>query len=327
MDIEFKNAVILPVISPNSLTFGSLDPYDNKEIFKDGDLTNYLPEFESQAMTYMDSYGCVSNSFENALEAVIKKTLNDDYWLRDNIYLNGYPNFSDRDLVVLSGTIPRVGNSGEKVLQTAQDKGLIAQTIADWDTTGRDTNLVEQNYYAYTRLPSSERLAKEFNKRYKITGTWVHRNNWEQASKEGALQVYVKAWYKNSEGKYYNPNGTSNHAVIMANYKETKIFDTYEPRIKQLTSWDDAHIWALKINITRLMANKPILENNTLIQLVEGQGNFGLYLDDKIFVDDLSKIIASWLVRNNGNLNGKTKALTLEDWNLFDKYNLKNEKL
>ena len=327
MDIEFKNAVILPVISPDSLTFGSLDPYDNKDIFKDGDLTNYLPEFESQAMTYFDSYGCVSHSFENALEALIKKTLNDDYWLRDNIYLNGYPNFSDRDLVVLSGTIPRVGNSGEKVLQTAQDKGLIAQTIADWDTTGRDTNLVEQNYYAYTRLPSSERLAKEFNKRYKITGTWVHRNNWEQASKEGALQVYVKAWYKNSEGKYYNPNGTSNHAVIMANYKETKIFDTYEPRIKQLTSWDDAHIWALKINITRLMANKPILENNTLIQLVEGQGNFGLYLDDKIFVDDLSKIIASWLVRNNGNLNGKTKALTLADWDMFDKYNLKNEKL
>lgn len=327
-NLELQSAVILPIIGPGTLTFGSLDPYGAKEIFPNGDVTPYLPEFETQSMTYMDSFGCTSHSFENGLEAVIIAELGKDEWLKDNVYLRGYPNFSDRDLVVLSGTVPGVGNSGEVVLRTAQDRGMIPQTLGDWDTTSRDAKHTVQNYYLYGRTKEAEEFAKEWNKRHKITGVWVHRNNWEQASKEGALQVYVKAWYRNSEGKYYNPvPGTSNHAVIMANYKENKIYDTYEPRIKELTSWNDAHQWALKINITKKTMPKVKLENNTLIQLVEGKGGAGLYLDDKIFIGGLEEVMFAWHMRNTGNYLDKKRSLTQEQWDMFDKYNFKREKL
>ncbi len=324
--MEIKSAVILPEITPNTLEFGGLDPYKSKEIFKDGSIISYLPEFESQSMTFMDSFGCVSHSFENAVEALINATINDK-WLKDNVYINGHPNFSDRDLVVLSGTKPGVGNSGEKVLATAQSKGLIPQTMGDWDTTSRDTKNTVENYYLYSRTKESEEFADEFNQRYEITGTWVYISNWKQASKEGVLQVYVNAWYKNSNDIYYNPTGRTNHAVIMADYNKTQIYDTYRPEIKTLSNWEDCHKWALKINIIKKDMKKPIIKNNSLIQLVEGTGGFGLYLDGKIYVDGLANILASWLVRNNGDLNGKTRALTLEHWNMFPKYNLKNEKL
>ena len=63
-------------------------------------------------------------------------------------------------------------------------------------------------------------------------------------------------------------------------------------------------------------------KNNVLIN-----GGFGLFLDGKIIVDSLDKILASWLVRTGGNTNGMTKALQQEQWDLFEKYNLKMVKL
>ena len=71
---------------------------------------------------------------------------------------------------------------------------------------------------------------------------------------------------------------------------------------------------------------KPKIENNSLLQLVEGEGGFGMFLDGKIYIDDTAKILASVIMRNNGNLNGKIKALTQEQWDMFEKYNLKGEK-
>jgi len=325
--MEIKNAVILPVIGPDTLTVGSLDPYESEEIFEEGNLIPYLPEFETQAMTYFDSWGCCSHSFENALEAVIKRTLNDDYWLNTNIFKNGYPNFSDRDLVVLSGTKPGVGNSGEKVLQTARDRGLIAQTMGEWKTDSRDPEMTVHNYYLYTRSEESEELANKFNEEYEITGTWVYRDNWQQASKEGALQVFVNAWYKNSEGKYYNPNGRINHAVLMASYNEVKIYDTYTPAIKQLTSWNDAHPWALKINMNKIMPTKIEMEDNTMVQLAEGKGGAGLYLDGNIFIGRQEEVMFAWHMRNRGDYLGKKRTLTQAQWDAFDKYNFKREKL
>ena len=146
--------------------------------------------------------------------------------------------------------------------------------------------------------------------------------------KEGTLQVYVKAWSKNSEGKYYNPTpGFYNHAVVAVSYKDISILDTYQPAIKQLTSWDDAHIWALKINITKIMPTKVQMENNTLVQLVEGTGGAGLYLDDKIFVGRPDEALFAWNMRNTGNYLDKKRSLTQEQWDMFEHYNFKNEKL
>lgn len=310
-----NNAVILPVITPTSLEFGGMTTVDKTLIFPDGDALPFLPLFETQSNTYFDSWGCVSHSFQNACEAYLKARYVEDH------------NFSDRDLVVLSGTKPGIGNSGEKVLATVQERGMIPQALADWGPTNRDPKInIQEVYYNYIRSKAGEAAAEEFKRTRDVVGEWVARENWKEASKYGALQVYVNAWHL-KDGKYYNPNGKHNHAVMMANYKDVKIFDTYKPEIKTLSSWSDAYYWALKINIIKKHMDKPLIINNTLVQLVEGEGGFGLYLDGKIIVDDLAKVIASWILRNNGKLDGKTKALTDAQWRLFDRVNLKMQKV
>lgn len=327
-----KTALQLPNILPNSLEFGGMTTVEDTILFENGSVLDYLPSFETQAHTYFDDYGCVSNSFENGIQILIKRQIdsfskkNQD-WLKETFYKDGEPNFSNRDLIVLSGTIPRIGNSGDKVLKTAQEKGLIPQTMGDWDTSSRNINNTLENFYLYGRTAEAQEVADEWNKRIKITGEWTGRGLWQEASKKGVLQLYVNAWYVNSEGKYYNPNTKHNHAVLLADYNEAKILDSYKPEIKQLASLNDAYYWALKININEKTMTKPKIENNSLLQLVEGKGGFGMYLDGKIYIDDTAKILASVIMRNGGNLNGKIKALTQEQWDLFDKYNLKGEKL
>ncbi len=326
--------LILPTIKPLDYEFGGMAGASDKIIFPDGNLIPFLPEYETQANTYFDDLGCVSHSFENAVEAFIFANINsfsadNQKWLKENIYKNGRPNFSDRDLIVLSGTTTE-GNSGNKVLETAQIDGLISQLAGDFDSSSRDTKLTREYYYAYARTPEAQKLADEWNKRFKIIGEWVVIANWEEASKRGALQVYVNAWYE-KDGVYYNPTGRYNHAVLMADFKGVKIFDTYQPAIKQLTSWDDAYAWALKINIEEKTMTKPNIANNTLVQNVTkdspNSGQFGIFLDNKILVGDAGEVLATFYMRNNGDTKGKTKPLEFEQWNMFDKYNLKMEKI
>lgn len=328
--MELKNGLILPTIKPLDYEFGGMTGAADKVIFPDGNVIPFLPEYETQANTYFDDYGCVSHSFENGCEAFINSQVDNfkpdnSKWIKDNFFKNGKCNFSDRDLIVLSGTTTN-GNSGNKVLETAQSLGLISQTAGDFDSSSRDPKLTREYYYAYARTKEAQPLADEWNKRIKIIGEWVVRSKWEEASKKGALQIYLNAWYKNADGKYYNPTGNFNHATLMAHFKEVKIFDTYKPEIKQLTSWDDAYAWALKINIEEKNMIKPKIPNNALIILVEGSGSIGLHLDGKIIVDDVAKIMAVFMARNakSGNFTGgPVISLKQEQWDMFEKRDLR----
>lgn len=312
--MELNNAVILPEISPFSYEFGGMTPVGTDIIFPNGNAIPFLPSFETQANTYFDTYGCVSHSFENCCETYLKAKYNETF------------NFSDRDLVVLSGTRPGYGNSGEVVLQTAKNKGLIPQELADWDSNSRDPKVnIQEVYYAYARTPEAEEAAKEFNKDWQIIGEWVYKDKWSDASRCGALQLYVKAWVLGEDGTYINPTRTYNHAVMMADYESKKIFDTYEPRIKTIDSWDSVYPWALKINVIKKTMDKPVIKNNSLLILVEGKGSIGLFLDGKIIEDDVAKVMAVFMARNakNGEFTGgPVRSLTQEQWNMFDKRTL-----
>ena len=335
--MEFKedyNAIILPEITPLSMEFGGMTTVEDVILFEYGNISDYLPKnVEVQSNVYFDDFGCTSNSFQNGLKVLCKKQLSTfskklQKLLTEKYTKNGEIDFSNRDLIVLSGTKPRIGNSGEKVLKTAQEKGLIPQTMGDWDNKSRDTKYTEENFYLYGRTKEAQLLAEELNKYLRITGEWTGRENWEEASKRGVLQIYVKAWYKNKEGKYYNPDGRYNHATLMADYPNKKLLDSYEPEIKQLVSWEDAYYLALKININDKTMEKPKLVNNTKIIVVTGPGNIGMYLDGKIIVDDLAKLNDVWMARNSKNgffSGGPIKTLTQEQWDLFEKRNLKME--
>ena len=325
---------------PLSFEFGGLSVTEKVLLFEDGNIENFLPENEQQVGVYFDDWGCDPRSFENGCEALIIKQIDSfnpelKKWIKDNIYKNGKPNFSDRDLIVLSGTKIGIGNSTEAVYATAKYRGLISQELGDFDMSSRNPN--ENNaevYYAYGRTLEAQKKADEFNARLEIKGEWVSRDKWEDACKYGVLQVFVHAWYQKN-GKYYNPDYSFNHAVLMCNYKEARIYDSYDPFIKNLESWDDAYYLAFKINITEKTMTKPVIKNNTLVQLVKdinfpdeeksGLGSFGIYLDNKILIGDAGELLATFYMRNNGNTVGMTKALVRTEWNMFPKFNLKGE--
>ena len=74
----------------------------------------------------------------------------------------------------------------------------------------------------------------------------------------------------------------------------------------------------------------PKLEENTLVQLVSGGGEVGLYLDGNIIIDEPSLIQFTWIQRNSkGGIfqNGHVAQLVKEEWDKFPKVNLKMQKL
>jgi len=313
LKIEY-NGVILPYISPISMEFGGMTTVEKIEVFTEGNAIPFLPAFKGQSSVYFDTWGCVSHSFNKGVRTYLKARYNLDY------------DFADRDLVVLSGTKIGTGNSGSNVLDTAQIKSLVPFEFENWDMKDRNPENTAEKYYAYARVPEAQPEADKINNEYEILGEWVGRENWEEASKYGSLQVYVNAWYKDENGEYFNPTGRYTHALMIANYKTRQITDTYEPELKTIRSWNDAYYWALKITIIKKTMTKPIIENNTLVQLTgdneAGSGQFGLFLDGNILVGGVAELLATFYMRNNGNTIGKTKPLNRAQWNLFNKKSL-----
>ena len=74
----------------------------------------------------------------------------------------------------------------------------------------------------------------------------------------------------------------------------------------------------------------PTLPNDTLVFLAEPPGAFGLYVGGKLYVDDVAKILAQWITRNEdrGVFNsGPVRTLPRIEWDQFQRFNLRNEPL
>lgn len=251
-------------IRPEDYVFGSVSPIERFDLFSGIFKRDYLPSPERQSNRLFDSYSCVTFSFINSIEVTFKRlielgriTPDNIQWLEDNGYfINNEVNFSDRFLAVLSGTTPQYGNSGAAVAQYARDLGLAPQTLCDFP--GDYTELMY-----YDRLTISDKakeVALEFKNRFNIQYEWVRETEWNEASKYGTLEFFTYAWFKDKDGvRYYNPKpDTSNHAICECDIPNNKIFDTYEPFIKQMTKKEDFLDFALAIYITDKNYNKTM---------------------------------------------------------------------
>lgn len=343
---EKENILIAPAalfrIKPTDFVSGEMDAFsgDNEpELYPDGCIA-HLPVNEAQIGIYFDTYGCVSFSANNALETDGNYKIKNKIYSAENIKWleevgyskNGILNFSDRDLIVMSGTIPDLGNYLDKVADTARNKHLIPESMASWDFRNRDASVNNKaNYYNYKRTEEAQKISDEFGKRFEVRYRFVPLNNFASEGKKRVIQV-LSCSNRNKKGDvFFCPvSHQSGHAMMLARHSDWSIFDHYEPFLKNYEGEKDFYPMGMSFSLVeKNMSNnqKPVIADNTLIQLVTAPGGFGLYLDGKIIVDSLDKIIASWLVRNNGNLNGKTKALVKEQWDLFPKVNLKMEKI
>lgn len=328
------NGTIESEITPTSFEFNGMTTIPKIILFEDGCL-NSLPEEEFQTGVYFDTYGCASFSFNNCLETDGERRIelglysaDNTKWLQDNMMINGKLNFSDRDTVVKSLTNPDWGNSSWQIFSLMSQAGLICESDAPWDFRSRDPKINNKaNYYNYIRSTESDAKAKEFLKRFEIKAEWVNRENWLEASKYGVIQVYTRAWFKRpGTDKYYNPTpNASGHGIMLAQKSTEKIFDQYDPFIKQMERDEDFYPDGFKLSLIEKTMTKPIIKDNTLVQLIyagPGGGGFGLFLSGKIRVGDTAGILATFYMRNNGDTKGKTLPLTKEQWDMFEKVSL-----
>lgn len=301
--------------------FGGYTGIMNDEaLVVDGQWDLWLPTLEVQRNQYFETMACVSFASANAIEALLNRKYSLD------------ANYSDRALAKMSGT-KKTGNSMSIVADTVRNKGLIGEHYWPFDI---DAIKTWDEFYETIPADILAR-AEEFLGEYEITWEWVFSADPEkikEALKYAPLATAIYAYTPtNADGYYMRLENTwPNHLVLLYGYEDGqywKIYDQYTNCYKKM-AWDFNFGSKIKFNITKKGEQsmpKYTFENNTLLQLVEGEGGFGLYLDGKIIVDELDKILASWLVRTGGNTSGKVRAVTLEVWNEFSKINLKREEV
>jgi hypothetical protein len=327
------SGVILEYVHPESNQYGGMTTVEDVVIFPNG-VAEFLPDFVEQSSLYFPTNICVSQSMASdvatCMHSLIAYGMTPDnlQWLKDEGYfINGKIKFNARALAIISGTDPKIGNSGPRVFGAIEKYGLAAWSKWPFDLRERDTKINNKdNYWNGFNVPQAViDQGKEFLKRFVVTSEWVYIDKWSEVEKKGALQAYVNAWHERN-GKYYNPSpGKTNHAIEQISAELQDIFDSFSPSVKIIESLGDFHPWMLKINLRERAKTMSIkITNNTLIFTVGHGGVFGLYLDNRIIVDDVAKILAMWMMRNNGNTFGQTRTLTQEDWDKFPKTDLKN---
>lgn len=292
-----KNYGLLPEPIPHDIGYvggiGDVLP----DILPSGDWEPYLPAFEAQSKLGLETMNCVQFSRLNACEIMA------------NFY--GKPiNKSDRFLYWASGCTER-GNTF-----SACDYGLRKFGCCDEDLWAWNEALTRAQYGMAPPQDVQDKAAKLFDEWHLGMLVWVPNTveAMRAALKKGPL------WFCNS-----------GHAMVIYRIDDAiRVFDTYGNGKGQFPlAYAPQIVAAYNAPFTPKAQPNPQppmqFQENTLIQIVEGKGGFLLAAAGKLYLDDISKILASWLVRTGGKIEGKVLAVKLSDIAGVQLYNLKNE--
>lgn len=280
-----------------------------------GSYLDVLPDTEYQKGVYFDTMGCVSFSALNCLEIIAN--VNGMKW-----------NKSDRFTSKISGTTKK-GNYLVNVAESIRTHGTVIEENWTWSPKQKQPVYEWDDFYA--PIPESIKMeGKRWLNDWEVQWEWIPLDRIKEALTYGPLQVTVKAWPRPNSNGLYTDGGDQNrnHAVTLveATNKHYTIFDHYDNVIKKLVPNYDFK-WAMQFHLIKKDNDKPMpiidLTNDVLVQEVEQTGAFGLHLNGKIIIDDVALLQATWLMRNSGDIKGKVKTLTKEQWDSFPKQNLK----
>lgn len=328
--------------------FGESNGLEKRELMPGKDWRiRILKSNEQQAGVSVDSMACVSFSLAKicsmTFNVMVEQNLfsaEDIQWLRDNGYFDQYGevNFSERALALWSETT-KYGNYLYKVVDVAKHKGLIPQS--KWDfPTAQVTPIFDWDAFYIDTPQELYDLGLEFARRFPIAYEFIDTANMTllaEGRKYSPAQVTIFAYvYPPVDGVYLADNNKSkNHAVVSLFDDEVEkiryIADSYDDfytvgsQFFKKLAWDSSFGGGYIIYFTKPNTTPMTIANNTLVQLVEGTGGFALALDGNLIIDELSKVLATWFVRNNGNIGGKTLSIKQVDWDLLPKVNLKKE--
>lgn len=194
----------------------------------------YLPEYEYQRFAWGDTMACVTYSFLNCLETLLKRTYNETW------------DFSDRFTAKMSGTTYS-GNTMYNVLESFRTiNGFVAFLF--W----RNEALSWVDYYA--DIPKTINmggnqidliaLAKDNLKEFTIYEDWIEPTNADkikEALKYSPLWISIYAYGQKVNGVYQRVDGSPNHCIILYGYDEAgnwKVYDHYLGGEKRLLAPD-----------------------------------------------------------------------------------------
>lgn len=190
---------------------------------------------------------------------------------------------------IIEGAVTYVGTDGTGGKSIRYVTDPITHEGKLWRLEVIEYHLSEMFVQAGSRINRFQHIGLTGNTGYYTTGPHLHEGVKPQWSTDGG-----KTWNKDYNNGY---KGAIDHLP----------FKTYKP----------------------MPENNPYnLLEDTLVQLTEGKGGFGLWARGRFYVDETDKILASFMVRNSGVTAGKTASLTQEAWDQYKpKFNLKDEVL
>jgi hypothetical protein len=298
---------------------GGVSGLDKTVLREDGQWDAYLPQYETQHFQYFDSMACVSFSMLNAIETVLFRK----YGLQRN--------FSDRFIAKMSGTTIN-GNDYWTVAETIRKGGLVDESVWSWLPWIKSFD----DYYANVPQEVVDE-AKKFLQEYKLAYeyVWDDPDHLIEGLKYGPLAVAVHAYCPLEGDVYTYCADRGNHSVLLYGYvlgQYWKIYDHYDNKYKKL-AWDTKFWCALRWDIIKVEPTPMptiVLPDNCKVFCAEGPGTFGLHVKGKMIIDDLAKLDAVWIMRNEVDgffHGGPVRTITLAEFNAFPKYDLKNNPL
>jgi len=248
----------------------------------------FLPQKETQSSVWLDVMGCVTFSALNVLETLAKRKF-DEAWDK-----------SDRFTAKLSGTTKN-GNTVSNVAESIRkNDGIVDEENWAWDKNPSEPVILWADYYTTIPLNIKD-LGATWLKNYQVNYEWVNpdKNTLKEALKYSPLQVTGVAWYKNSDGLYYSPLKTANHAFMLYDYVDDDrwlIFDSYDNTKKELV-WDFKFASAFKYYLNKKsMALETLKQKNesdivikplkgTIAPIIDDWGTYKNLLDKGLITE------------------------------------------
>lgn len=256
----------------------------------DGDWRKYpiLHEFQAKSGETMS---CVSFSAANAVETHLKR-------------LGVDANFSDRALASMSGTTPD-GNYCDRVADVIRNMGLAPEAVWPYPAGMGITDFLAP-------VPAAvQQEAKLFLNDWQVSYeyVWEQGQGFAEALKYGPVQVVL-----------------DHHAMLLVHIDPTTgvrtVRDHYSRPLRELPNGTTFR-YGLLYHVARRNPMPTFkLMPNTLYQLVEPPGGFGLALnEDTLITEQRWELLASWAVRGGGRF--LTGTLTRAQWDSAGKRDLK----
>lgn len=338
IEIPFKKGLVVEPLRDDAWILGA--GVQRPFIMPSRNWAPYKPTPNVQFTLKFDPYSCVSESITNALEELLNFMMTTDPDVRvilTNLKMldgNGKAKLSARFLAVMSGTIPGVGNSQAKVLDTLRKYGMVGESICP-----TLPEMSQQEYFTLT--PEMKKAGLEFYKFFNpaeyeaVSNTIVPTAaQITDGLQKGPVVSCVGSSYlgKMAGARLYRNNGQPLYTHQINNigqrfnvsvFDETvkiinDVFDTYEPFDKPYyEQYPFGYAKIIYLTKKKMTMKYRIFGTSSIFVLDPVERKLVPYGSGKVF-KTIEGVLDYGEVREVPNLNALKAIAPLADWIILD---------